>query len=245
MGYKGRDVEIVQVDSNYSIVTACDSCGGIGLKKNDVVKVSNYIVGRFTARVALMEVLSVDAIPKTISIAISNEPNPTGEEILSGVVEELIAADLESIPMAISTEKNIETSQTALGITVIGICENENIRVTKSKPGDFVYCLGIPKVGNEINGFDDNELVQINHIKDLLKLKVVNDIVPIGSKGILMEIELLCRNVDCKFIYEQVEYIDMHKSAGPSTCLIFTCSEDINFSEFTLRPRKLGMLKDL
>lgn len=245
MGYKGRDVEVVQVDRNYSIITACDSCGGIGLKQNDAVKVSPYIVGRFTARVALMEVLSINAIPKTISIAISNEPNPTGEEIINGVVAELKAVDLESVPLAISTEKNIETSQTALGITVIGICKNENIRVTKSKSGDFVYCLGIPKVGNEINGLDDIEIVQINHIKNLLKLNGVSDIVPIGSKGILMEIEMLCRNVDCKFIYEPEEYIDMHKSAGPSTCLIFTCSEDTNFSEFTLKPLKLGMLKNL
>lgn len=245
MVYKGRDVEVVQVDRNYAIVTACDSCGGIGLKQNDVVKLSPYIVGRFTARVALMEVLSVGAIPKTISIAISNEPNPTGEEIINGVIEELKTMDLESIPMTISTEKNIETSQTALGITVIGICKNENIRVTKSRSGDFVYCLGIPKVGNEINGLDDIEIVQINHIKNLLKLNGVSDIVPIGSKGILMEIEMLCRNVDCKFIYEPVEYIDMHKSAGPSTCLIFTCSEDTNFSKFTLKPLKLGMLKNL
>lgn len=242
MGYKGRDVEVVQIDSNYSIVTACDSCGGIGLKHNDVVKVSPYIVGRFTARVALMEVLSINAIPKTISIAISNEPNPTGEEIINGVVEALKAGDLESVPMAISTEKNIKTSQTALGITVIGICKNKNIRIAKSKSGDFVYCLGIPKVGNEINGLDDSEIVQINHIMDLLKLKGVCDIVPIGSKGILMEIEMLCKNVNCKFIYEPGEYIDMHKSAGPSTCLIFTCSEGTDFSEFILKPLKLGML---
>lgn len=245
MGYKGRDVEVVQIDHNYSIVTACDSCGGIGLKENDVVKVSPYIVGRFTARVALMEVLSMNAIPKTMSVAISNEPSPTGEKIINGVVEELKAADLESVPMAISTEKNIETSQTALGITVIGLCKNENIRIAKSKSGDFVYCVGIPKVGNEINNFDDAHIAQVKDVKDLLKLKGVSDIVPIGSKGILVEVEMLCRNVHCKFIYEPEEHIDMHKSAGPSTCLIFTCSEATNFSQFTVKPRKLGMLINL
>lgn len=245
VGYKGRDVEVVQVDNNYSIITACDSCGGIGLKLNDVVKVSPYIAGRFTARVALMEVLSVNAIPKTISVAISNEPNPTGEEIISGVVEELKAMKLESIPMAISTEKNIETSQTALGITVIGICKNSNIRAAKSKSGDFVYCLGIPKVGNEINGMDDIEIVQMNHLKGLLKLDGVNDIIPIGSKGIIKEIEMLCKNIQCKFIYEPEKYIDIHKSAGPSTCLLFTGSEDANFSESNLKPLKLGKLKKL
>lgn len=245
MGYKGRDVEVDQIDHNTSIVTACDSCGGIGLKENDVVKFSPYIVGRFTTRVALMEVLSINATPKTMSIAISNEPSPTGDAIISGALEELKATNLESLPLAISTEKNIQTSQTALGITVIGICKNENIRVAKSKPEDFVYCVGIPKVGNEINGLDDVDIVQIKDVKELLKLKVVSDIVPIGSKGILNEIELLCRNVNCKFIYKPEKEIDMYKSAGPSTCLIFTCSEVNNFSGLSLKPIKLGMLKNL
>ena len=85
MGYKGRDVEVVQIDSNYSIVTACDSCGGIGLKQNDVVKCSPNIVGRFTTRVALMEVLSVNAIPKTISTAAPisiHHPNAKGHQLI-------------------------------------------------------------------------------------------------------------------------------------------------------------------
>lgn len=245
MGYKGRDVEVVQIDSNYSIVTACDSCGGIGLKQNDVVKVSPYITGRFTVRVVLMEVLSVNAIPKTISIAISNEPSPTGDEIINGVLEELKAANLGSIPMAISTEKNIETSQTALGITVVGICENDKIRAAKSRSGDFIYCLGIPKVGNEINGLYDNEIVQLNYIKELIKLNEINDIVPIGSKGILEEIEMLCKNVNCKFIYEPEGYVDIYKSAGPSTCLVFTCTEHINLSGLSQNPIKLGRLMNL
>ncbi|MEG0774665.1 MAG: alpha-ribazole kinase [Clostridium sp.] len=245
MGYKGRDVEVVQIDHDISIVTACDSCGGIGIKENDVVKFSPYIVGRFTTRVALMEVLSINAIPKTMSIAICNESSPTGDEIISGVLEELKATGLESLSLAISTEKNIQTSQTALGATVIGICKNENIRVTKSKAEDFVYCVGIPKVGNEINGLDDVDIVQIKDVKELLKLNGVSDIVPIGSKGILKEIELLCRNVDCKFIYNPEKEIEIYKSAGPSTCVIFTASEGTDFSGLTLKPIKLGVLKNL
>ena len=245
MGYSGRDVEVVQLGLDYSIVTACDSCGGIGLKQNDVVRISPSVVGRFTTRVALMEVLSINAIPKTISITISNEPTPTGDMLIKGIKEELEAVGLESIPMAISTEKNIKTSQTALGITVIGICKNENIRVNKSKPGDFVYCLGIPKVGDEVRSLDDVEIVQISHIKDLLQLKGVNDILPVGSKGILQEIKMLRRNVDCKFIYEAVEDIDINKSAGPSTCLIFTCSQHTELSKLKLKPIKLGMLVNL
>lgn len=242
MGYKGRDVEVVQIDSAYSIVTACDSCGGIGMKQNDAVRFHPGIVGRFTARVALMEVLSVNAIPKTISVAVSNEPYPTGDEIVKGITEELAAAALDGLPMAISTEKNIPTSQTALGITVVGICKNDAIRVARSKPGDFVYCLGIPKVGNEITGTDDTEVAKISHIKQLLKLKGVGDIVPVGSKGILAETEMLCKNTHCRFICKPEGNIDIHRSAGPSTCLVFTCSEGTDLSGFGLKPLKLGVL---
>lgn len=242
MGYNGRDVEVVETGSNYSIVTACDSCGGIGMKQNDVVKFHPGIVGSFTARVALMEVLSVNAVPKTISIAICNEPAPTGEEIIKGIAEELKSAALEGLPMAVSTEKNIPTSQTALGITVVGICKNDDIRVARSKPGDLVYSLGIPKVGNEITGTDDADIARLSHIKQLLMLKGVGDIIPVGSKGILAETEMLCETVHCRFIYKPEGYIDIHRSAGPSTCLIFTCSEGTDFSELDLKPLKLGML---
>lgn len=242
MGYRGRDVEIAQIDSNYSIITACDSCGGIGLKQNDVVRFHPGIVGSFTARVALMEVLSVNAIPKTISIAISSEPYPTGEEIIKGIAEELKSAAFEELPMAISTEKNIPTSQTALGITVVGICKNDDIRVARSKPGNLVYCLGIPKVGNEITGTADVDIAQISHIKQLLLLKGVCDIVPVGSKGILAETEMICQNTHCRFICKPEGNIDIHRSAGPSTCLVFTCSSDTDLSGLTLKPIKLGML---
>lgn len=242
MGYKGRDVEVVQIDSSCSIVTACDSCGGIGMKQNDAVKFHPSTVGSFTARVALMEVLSVNAVPKTISIAICNEPVPTGEEIIKGIAEELKSAGLEGLPMAISTEKNIPTSQTALGITVVGICKNEYIRVARSKPGDLVYCLGIPKVGNEIAGTDDADVAQISHIKQLLMLKGVGDIVPVGSKGILAETEMLCKSTHCRFICKPEGNIDIHRSAGPSTCIVFTCLEGTDLSGFALKPLKLGML---
>jgi thiamine monophosphate kinase len=141
------------------------------MKQNDVVRFHPGIIGSFTARVALMEVLSVNAIPKTISIAISNEPYPTGEEIIKGIAEELKSTGFEALPMVISTEKNIPTSQTALGITVVGLCKNDAIRVTRSKPGDLVYSLGIPKVGNEITGTDDVDVAQISHIKQLLMQK--------------------------------------------------------------------------
>ena len=57
------------------MVVGCDAAGGIGPKPLDKVKVSGYTLGRFTARVALMEVLAVGASPiclvNTLSVNLS------------------------------------------------------------------------------------------------------------------------------------------------------------------------------
>lgn len=245
MGYKGRDADVTILNDKQYIVTACDSCGAIGSKEYDVVKVPPYFVGRLTARVALVEVISLGAVPITISAAISNEPFPTGEEILLGINNELRCMCLTELPMVISTEKNVETKQTAVGITVVGICEKKNLRVALTKPGDLLYCLGIPKVGNEIKGVDDPDIIQGNHVQELLEIKGIHDIVPIGSKGIFKEAEILASTVNCKFIFEPEKEIDINKSAGPATCLIFTCSPDIKLSEIRFTPLiKLGRLDE-
>lgn len=241
MGYKGRDVEMVMLNESQCIVTACDSCGAIGSKEFDVVKSTPYIVGRFTARVSLMEVLAVGAIPKTISVAISNELYPTGEGVIKGVDDELRYMGISFIPMVISTEKNVTTRQTAVGITVIGACEKDNLRIATSKPEDVVYCLGVPNVGNEINHINDKDIIQGGHVKELLNIKGVHDILPIGSKGILKETEALAQSINCKFILELQNNIDVNKSAGPSTCLIFTCTSDTNSPQFDSTPiAKIG-----
>ena len=243
MGYRGRDVELIQLSEKQFMVISCDSCGAIGSKKLDVVSASNKIVGRLTVRVPLLEALSVGAVPKIISATISNEPDPTGEEIIEGIKEELALMNLSDIPITISTEKNVLTSQTAVGITVVGLCDNNRLRVALSDCDDIVYCLGIPKVGNELIGADDPDIIQGNHIYELLKVTGIHDIIPIGSKGILKEIEILTSNVDCSFNLNALIEIDVHKSAGPSTCIIFTCSPDTVLADFHLpKLTKLGKL---
>jgi hypothetical protein len=246
MGYKGRDVEVVSLNEEQYLVAACDSCGAIGMKELDRVKVPWTITGRFTARVALLEVLSIGAVPKMITVAISNEPEPTGEEILKGVREELRAMDLVSLPMAISTEKNMLTQQTGLGITAVGLCEKKELRLGQSKSGDSVFCLGVPKVGAEIVSADDPEIAQGRQIKMLLEYPEILDIIPIGSRGIQGEAESLAMTVNAQFIPETKCPLDLEKSAGPSTCLIFTAPDDIQLPNLSSMPIcKVGKLSSI
>jgi hydrogenase maturation factor HypE len=236
MGYKNRDVEVIHIGNDTYLVVACDSCGAIGSKEYDMVKVDPYIVGRHTSRVALMEILSVGAQPQAISVTISNEPYPTGEGILNGVKDELKYADLEGLPVCISTEKNISTSQTAIGVTIVATCKKDDLRIGTTGAGDLVYSLGLPKVGDEVKAALGSDIINPEDIIKLSIVEGVHDIIPVGSKGIKKEAVMLAESIGYDIIFNDGLDIDIHKSAGPATCLIFTCSPDAVIHDFNSTP---------
>lgn len=244
MSYMGRDVEVVPLEGGKLMVAACDSCGAVGSKELDVVKVPPYIVGRFTARVALLEVLAAGARPVLLTVASASDPYPTTEGILLGVREELQALDLAETQLAITSEKNIPTRQTGLGITAVGVCAKKELRIALSGPGDDLYCLGIPKIGSEVAAHDDPEIVQGKHILALLASPEVHDIIPVGSRGILKEAESLALQAGCCFVQENSPPVSLEKSAGPSTCLIFSCAGSALPPRFPPTPLlKIGRLE--
>ena len=224
MGYLGRDVEVVSINQTQCLVASCDSCGAIGMKELDVLKIPWSITGRLTTRVALLEVLSTGAIPQLMTVAVSNEPHPAGTELVEGVKAELESAGW-TLPMAISTEKNMTTKQTGLGVSVIGIAEKNLLRIGMVQPEDDVYCLGLPKVGAELNNPEDPEIVQVNSIRVLLGILGIHDIIPVGSRGIRLEANQLAATINSCLRIEPTCTINLDKSAGPSTCLIFSSAE--------------------
>jgi len=223
-----RDVNFVAISSECFLAIACDSCGGVGEKERDVVKVPSYIVGRFTTRLNLMEILSVGASPKALTAAICNEPTPTGEGILRGIKDELKELSID-LPITISTEKNIETCQTGLGITIVGLVEKDKLRINKTKAGDKLYCVGVPKVGNEVF-LDDPQIATGLLIKELLNIPDVHDIIPVGSKGIEGEAEMLTSFLNLKLSWNQDLPVDIKKAAGPATCVLVTCPTELKTS---------------
>jgi hypothetical protein len=244
MGYQGRDVEVVLINPGQYMVAACDSCGAVGSKELDLVKVPPYIVGRFTMRVALLEIVTAGSQPRLATITISNEPEPTGTEILKGIRDELASFGLASLPLAISTEKNFPTRQTGLGVSVVGICEKAGLRIATTRPGDLLYCLGLPKVGAEVHSPGDPQIVQGCHVQKLLQHKEIHDIIPVGSQGIYGEAALLSSTIAGRLILNPSTGIDYAKSAGPSTCLIFSASASFADALFDSIPcQKIGMIK--
>ena len=221
-----RDLTFIEQENDKYLVIACDSSGAIGDKVDDVIKVPAEIVGYYGARVALMEILSVGAKVLTVIDTLAVEMEPTGRKIIDGIQRQLKEAGMEAILLNGSTEENIPTRQTGMGITIIGEVDKNQAKINKSQKGDYVVVLGIPKVGNEINIPVDNEICSIDDIKTLLNSKVVREIYPVGSKGILYEANYLAKsnNMTLK-IYEKLK-VDIEKSGGPATILIFTISPE-------------------
>ena len=218
MESKHRDVSLIYLEGDQVLVVACDSCGAVGSKPGDQVKVPPYIVGKYTVRVAVMEIMAFGAKPIALTVNICNESNPTGEGIMEGIKEELEAWQLE-IPITISTEKNMPTTMTALGVTLIGMSAKSQLITGKVSRGDLVYSLGLPKMGNDVVA-DRGEISDAKVMKKLLQMEGIKEIIPVGSSGIRGEMKKLAEAYQLKFEVLNDERLDLEKSAGPCTVIL-------------------------
>ena len=216
-----RDLTIVPLEPENSIVIACDSCGAVGQKAGDVLALPPRYVGKFTARVALTEVVCSGALPVTISNGVACEMQPTGAEMLTGVQDEIKNAGLADIVVTGSTEENFETRMTALAVTVIGTAKEHDLKFGKAAKGDKLILFGNPQVGAEVD-LDSGGFY--TEIRKLLLLPLVREIIPVGSKGVRYEAEMLAslNSVDFKLYESEIDYL---KSAGPATCLLILCNK--------------------
>jgi len=209
------------------MVVGCDSSGGIGPKPLDRVKVDGYTLGRFTARVALMEVLSTGAKPICLVNTLCVEPKPTGFKIVQGIRDEARRAGLNSdSAFTGSSEKNIPVRQTGLGVTVIGIAARRKLKIGSSRRTDIVVSLGIPLVGRDVLlGEEKGQLADTRDVLKLLNLRFVHEVIPTGSKGILHEAQTIAEESHLRLeIVDRVD-LDLWKSAGPATVILATLPE--------------------
>ncbi len=217
---KIRDVLILPISAGKTLVIGCDSSGGIGPKQRDAVRVPAYVVGRFTSRVALMEVMTSGAIPAALVDTLCAEPDPVGIEVGRGIADELAEVGLTGlVEVTGSSEKNVPTEQTGVGITVIGVVRPSDLRYGRSTPGDEVICIGIPKVGWEVR-LDDPDITDLPLLKRLLALPGVHEVAPGGSRGIIHEARELAALGRFEVEIGESPGVDLCKSAGPATCLV-------------------------
>lgn len=223
-----RDILLFEFPNNQILVVACDSSGGIGPKSLDKLKVSGYILGKFTARAALMEVISAGATPLCIVDALGVEPCPLGAEILAGIREEAALAGLDPDQAVTgSTEKNIIVEQTGIGVTVIGTCQKEQLKIGTSQPDDIVAAIGLPSVGAQVLPAEsEGKIAETTDLITLQNLAFIHEIIPVGSTGVLHELQTIAQGAKLSYILTEQTGVDIHKSAGPSTVLLVTLPKD-------------------
>lgn len=224
---KYRDLTIVDINEEQFLVVSCDSSGGIGNKENDIVKVLPEVVGYYATQVALMEILSFGARPITIINTLSVEMNDTGKRIINGIEKALepLNFDMSNLITG-STEENIPVVQTGMGITILGLVNKKKWTKSTTQAGLVSAVVGLPKVGDEVVEDDNKTIMDIARLLELKEKDYIKEILPVGSKGVLYELEQIVKtnNINCKL--ENDIYIDLKKSAGPSTCVIISIEED-------------------
>ena len=223
-----RDLTKLDLGGQFSLVVAVDSDGGIGSRAHDLVRVPEYVLGRFAMRVPLMEILSCGATPIAAFDMLTVPMDDLGKEIVRGVRDELTEAGLGAdFPLSGSTEDNVPTDATGVATTVLGLVHQDDFRPGSSKAGDRVLCVGLAKSApdDEIN-LDDKEMVRLSQIGELLRMEGVHDLLPVGSRGVLYEARELASSGGLELVMSPDPKLDLGKSAGPSTCALLSVSAE-------------------
>ena len=221
-----RDLTLIRITENHHMVVAVDSDGGIGPQEGDSVKIPAYILGRFSIRVPLLEVLAAGAAPVCAFDMLTVPMNEIGKEIIRGVKDELTAAGLgKDFPISGSTEDNVHTNTTGIGTTIIGMVGDNELRPGKTESGDFLISIGMPKVGEEVN-LDNLEILSQESFRIVLKHEGIHDILPVGSHGIKYEADNMAVSASKEIIFNEKQQLELEKSAGPSTCVIASCNKN-------------------
>ncbi|MEW6508051.1 MAG: AIR synthase related protein [Bacteroidota bacterium] len=218
---------VTKLTDDLWIVVSSDSDGGIGPKKNDTVFSPPYDLGRLGARVPLMEMIASGSIPIMVVDVLAVEMEPTGKEIIKGVKDEAEEAGMNSNAVVTgSTEDNVETVQTGMGVVIIGLVEKNDFRPGKSAKGDIVVSIGIPKSAPEYKVvYNDPVIANTKTVRQLNQLSFVHDILPVGSKGIKHEFYEIGKSAGLRPYYFDVVEIDVTKSGGPSTCCLVSLNK--------------------
>jgi hypothetical protein len=218
----------MKMPTGHAIVVGSSSSGGVGAKPMDNIKISGTVLGKFLARVALMDVAATGAFPISVSVTLGVEKEPAGNEIIEGIRKEIKELGLEPNQVVKeNTEENFETIQTGAGITVVGLANEDELRLGKTRPGDLVVAIGTPKVGNEVIPAEAREeIANLKDVTSLARKRFIHDIVPVGSFGVSYDAQMLAYSIGRQLKMHENTVLDVRKSAGPATVVLATMSKN-------------------
>lgn len=222
-----RDLSCISLCRDQWLVLACDSVGGIGQMPQDSYRANPEVVGHFALRVPLMEIMASGADPILVADTLMTKNDPYSQAILAGMKDLVLNLRLDhEVLFNGSTEDNVVTVQTGVGVTVLGTATTEQLQLGVAQKGQLLVVAGLPKSApNDQIVIGDPEVLSLQDLQALRRLAGVSDIVPVGSRGIQYEAHQLAKSAGlaCSF---QETVLPLETSAGPSTCVVFACTDE-------------------
>ncbi|MBC2191493.1 alpha-L-fucosidase [Listeria sp. FSL L7-0229] len=220
-----RDLSVIDVPGG-CILTSCDISAGFGEKAHDGLMVAPEVTARLTLRVALMEMIASGAKVVSVSDVVGAEMEPTGRRVIAGLKDELAKANLSHIELNGSTEENMKVTQTSVGVLVTGFATKAALKLVNVHEAAVLFAFGEPIVGAEVLQ-KMTEMPDYRLVKKLVAHSAVFEVVPVGSKGIAYEANLLARLNNGVFtasdtIGEEI----MNKTAGPASVILAAVKAD-------------------
>ncbi|WP_424935532.1 MULTISPECIES: hypothetical protein [Bacteria] len=220
-----RDLTVVDAAEGPTWVIACDSVGSIGPKSADAYAADARTVAHFAARVPLVEAMAAGATPEIIVDTLSVELDPTGAEMIAELLA--LAASLGLGPERVtgSTEDNVPSAATGIGVTVLATAGA--LRAGTASSGERVLLLGQPTSAPEDRiEIGDPRMVSLPTLAAVLALDGVSDALPVGSKGVGYEADVLARTNGLEWRPAEGHGVDLRRSGGPASCVLVSVRQD-------------------
>lgn len=191
------------------LIATTDNAAAIGEKPQDVVSASDQLTAYLTARVTFLEQLAANALPTHVLLA-NFSGDAAWSRYVAGIQQVFDEAGLICPQIDGSTESNMPTVQSGLSITMLG---EQQQRTPYMHEQLIWYTYGLPLVGNEVLA-QPEDVAQLQPIFQAWKEEIVQQVWPVGSKGLQAEFTRLFGNqqVTCSS--------DVEKTAGPCAVIL-------------------------
>lgn len=191
------------------LIATTDNAAAIGEKPQDVVSTSDQLTAYLTARVTFLEQLAAHALPTHVLLA-NFSGDAAWSRYVAGIQQVFDEAGLICPQIDGSTESNMPTVQSGLSITMLG----EQQQRTPYKHEHLIwYTYGLPLVGNEVLA-QPEDVAQLQPIFQAWKEEIVQQVWPVGSKGLQAEFTRLFGNQQVK------SSLNVEKTAGPCAVIL-------------------------
>jgi len=210
-----------------TLVIAADSIGGIGPKPADTVYADARTVAHFALRVPLLEVICAGARPVAVIDNLCVELEPTGRQMLDEIQRLAAQAGIEPLAVTGSTEDNVMTQATGIGVTVIGRIGPGGLLSGHSHPGDVVLCVGLPiSAPHDDVRIGHPSQVTVTAVSAAVASGLVHDALPVGSRGLIWEVAQLAESAGLHHVWHDPAGVSLTASGGPASCVLLSCAPE-------------------